>query len=124
MKNLIFVFVFSFGLTMLSGMFLHLDNFRMSEYNHSFGTIEKDSPVTHTFTIFNEAETPLLIKEVKTTCGCTVAEYTKEPIMSTEKGSITVKYNAAKKGKFSKPVKVYTNAQEDPIVLTIEGEVR
>ncbi len=107
-------------------------NFRMIEGNavmswakmaHDFGRIEKDVPVTAQFSFENTGSEPITILEAKGSCGCTVANYTREPIEPGAFGEVTATYNAAKLGAFTKTVTVTASASEGPIVLKITGEV-
>jgi len=51
-----------------------------------YGTIEQHSDGTRLFTFTNEGNAPLLITKVKTSCGCTVPTYSKEPILPSKTG--------------------------------------
>ena len=91
---------------------------------HDFGTIkEADGPVTHTFKVKNEGDAPLIITRVTTTCGCTVPEYTKEPIASGQTGDIKVTYTPSGSIPFNRPITVYSNGKAGSSVLTIKGVV-
>lgn len=94
-----------------------------AETQFDFGTIEKGTPVTHSFEFRNSGDAPLLISNVKTSCGCTVSAYPKEPIMPGESEKIKVTYNAAKSGLFNKKVTVLSNADKTNYSLSIKGEV-
>lgn len=100
-----------------------LAGFAWTETVHNFGTIKIGEPVTHEFTFTNSGEAALLITSVKASCGCTVAEYSKESIPSGGKGFVKATYNAAKAGAFSKTVTINANTGDEAIVLTIKGEV-
>lgn len=89
----------------------------------SLGKIAQGKPAEIEFSFKNEGNSPVLITEVKPSCGCTVANYTKEPILPGKSGKITATFNAAAKGAFSKNVTVITNAETNPKVLTFNGEV-
>jgi archaellum component FlaG (FlaF/FlaG flagellin family) len=92
---------------------------------HDFGTIPQDVPATYTFTVVNEGNKPLLIKNVKPSCGCTATDYTKEPIAPGESGYVKASYNAHNPGYFSKTVVVTTNDDENPrLMLRLKGEVQ
>lgn len=93
------------------------------ELSHDFGVIKQGIPVTHEFEFTNEGSAPLLISNVKTSCGCTVSEYPKEPIMPGKSEMINVEYNSARTGKFNKKVTVLSNADQASYVLAISGEV-
>ena len=92
---------------------------------HDFGSFEEEiGPVTHEFKFFNTGNEPLLITNVRTTCGCTASEYTREPIAPNDSGSVKVTYNPkGRPGRFSKPVYVTTNASEGRETLHIKGVV-
>lgn len=92
--------------------------------SHDFGSVEKGQPVTAEFSFENEGSEPLVITEVKTSCGCTVGEYPKDPIAPGKTGIIKATYNAAKPGAFTKTVKVFTNDSTEPLLLTLRGEVK
>jgi len=83
--------------------------------NHNFGTIkEEDGTVEYTFKFKNNGNQPLLINTVRSSCGCTVAEWSKEPIPPGSEGSIKVGYNPLRRpGAFRKSITVVSNAREN-----------
>lgn len=92
---------------------------------HEFGEIEKGKPASYEFTFTNTTKETVLITNVKPSCGCTAANYTKTPIKPGEKGSITATYNAASPGNFTKTVTVTTSEEgAAPKVLIIKGKVK
>ncbi|MBX2968624.1 MAG: DUF1573 domain-containing protein [Cyclobacteriaceae bacterium] len=97
--------------------------FVWDETVYDFGKIKLNEPVAHEFTFTNAGDEPLLIAAVKASCGCTVTEYTKDPIPSGGKGYVKATYNAAKAGVFSKTVTITANTSESTVLLTIKGEV-
>lgn len=90
---------------------------------HEFGTILWKNPVTATFKITNEGDKPLVISNVTTSCGCTVADWTKEPIQPGQTGTVSSTFDAKAIGHFQKSVGIYCNASTKPIYLAIRGEV-
>jgi hypothetical protein len=91
---------------------------------HDFGDLEKGKPVTHAFTFTNTSKETILITNVKPSCGCTAANYTKTPIKPGGKGSVEATYNAATPGNFQKTITVTTNQEgAAPKVLIIKGNV-
>ena len=94
-----------------------------SESSFNFGKIKMGTPVTHEFNFVNNSETPLVITSVQASCGCTVTEYTKDPVPQGGRGYVKATYNAAKEGVFSKSVTVNTNLNQEPLKLMILGEV-
>lgn len=91
---------------------------------HNFGKFSEKSPiVSTTFAFTNVGETPLVINQAVASCGCTVPEYTKEPIQPGQKGEIKVTYNGTGKfpGHFKKSITVRTNGKVEMTRLYIEG---
>ena len=93
------------------------------EYMHDYGTIQKDSDGTWTFKFKNLGDQAILINRVRSTCGCTVPEWPREPIEPGDTGTITVRYNTASTGTFLKSVVVYSTAANSPVKLQIKGKV-
>ncbi len=87
------------------------------------GKIEQGKPVTVEFEFTNPSMVPLMITSVRPNCGCTVADYPKEPVAPGQSGKIVVTYNAASSGAFAKSTTVTTNAAEGSVSLLIKGEV-
>lgn len=94
-----------------------------TETTLDFGKIEQGKPVTAEFEFKNPSMVPLIISSVRPTCGCTIADYPKEPVQPGKSGKIAVTYNAASSGFFQKSIVVTTNATEGNISLIIKGEV-
>ena len=90
-----------------------------------FGTIrETDGRVSHTFTGVNRGDSPLVILDVVTTCGCTVPDFSKKPILPGEKTQITVTYDPANRpGSFTKELWVYSSEKRKIATLTVQGSV-
>ncbi|WP_340154061.1 DUF1573 domain-containing protein [uncultured Marivirga sp.] len=85
------------------------------ESNHDFGDITQGDVVEHIFKFENTGKQPLIISNVKTTCGCTVPSFPKgEAIAPGEKGEITVKFNSrGKMGRQNKIVRIVSNIGEE-----------
>jgi hypothetical protein len=97
--------------------------FKFNEEKHDFGKIPQGTPVTTVFTFVNVGTDPLILTEVKPTCGCTIADFTKTPVKKGEKGKITITYNAAVAAPFNKTIVVTSNAKTPQKYLNIIGEV-
>lgn len=91
---------------------------------HDFGEIPQGKPVSVEFAFTNAGETPLLIADVATSCGCTASDYSKEPIAPGKSSKIKVTYNAANMGAFTKSITVNFSDTEAKKVLTIKGTVK
>jgi hypothetical protein len=96
--------------------------FSTDEFN--FGKVNEGDNVTHTFVVENRGKSDLIIKTVRTSCGCTVANYEKKPIKKGELGNIELKLNTlGKSGKVVKTATVISNAIPDTKEIRLIGEV-
>jgi len=107
----------------LTSMDAAIGEFKFVEETHDYGTIPQNKPASYDFTFSNSGDAPLIISEVVPSCGCSVAEFTKTPVKPGETGKITVTYNAAAKGPFTKRFTVKSNTKTPVKVLTIKGTV-
>lgn len=97
--------------------------FKFTEEKHDFGKIPQGTPVTTIFEFTNVGQEPLILTEVRPTCGCTIADYTKTPVLKGAKGTIKITYNAAVASAFNKTIVVTSNAKTPTKYLNIIGEV-
>lgn len=90
-----------------------------------FGTIlETDGRVSHTFTAENVSKEPLVILDVVTSCGCTVPEFSKQPVLPGAKTQITVTFDPTNRpGAFDKELWVYSSQRQKIATLNIRGNV-
>lgn len=93
---------------------------------HHFGSIWHAEKVTYAYTFKNSGTEPLIIKDVKTSCGCTKPTYPKEPIAPGEAGEVEVTYNSVgKQGGQRATIRVITNDAIQPeTVLKLLGTVK
>jgi len=122
MKRLGFILI-CVSFSLLS--FTQKASIKFEKMSHDFGKISEDKGyATYVFSFTNIGNSPLVINNVQASCGCTTPTWTKEPIQSGKKGSITVSYNPlGRPGAFTKSITVFSNAAEDQVVLMINGEV-
>jgi hypothetical protein len=92
---------------------------------HDFGTMKEEAgTATYNFKFVNTGGTPLIIQNVRATCGCTAPNWTREPIPPGGNGFVAATYNpAGRPGAFSKYLYVDSNSDQGSIRLTIKGEV-
>lgn len=99
---------------------------KFDKTTHNFGSFSEKNPVvTHSFTFTNVGEQPLVVNQAIASCGCTVPEFTKEPIAPGGRGEIKVTYNGEGKfpGHFKKSITVRTNGSVEMTRLYIEGDM-
>ncbi len=91
-----------------------------------FGPFQKGQPQTKAMTVTNiSPDEYLVIKQVKSSCHCTSAEFSSEPIAPGKTGTILIKHNAEEVGEFLRIVSISTNF--DPVnfvMVSVSGEVK
>lgn len=88
-----------------------------------YGTIEKGSDGVRVFEFTNTGNAPLIISNVKSTCGCTVPKKPDGPILPGETGKIEVKYDTNRVNPIRKTITVTSNADTPTVALKIKGLV-
>ena len=86
-----------------------------------FGKFPMQEKKEHRFALSNTGSNVLAVQDVITSCGCTKAEYSKEPVRPGGTLEVKVIYEADEPGRFNKSITVYCNAKESPLQLTIRG---
>lgn len=94
------------------------------ETEYDFGTIKQGEVVNHTFTFTNTGASPLIIENASATCGCTVPQWTTEPVAPGRKGEIKVQFNSTgKSGQQQPTVTVRANTQPNIVRVAMKGNV-
>lgn len=88
-----------------------------------YGKITKGDNGERTFIFTNIGDKPLVIKNIQSSCGCTVPKKPEQPIMPGEKGEIKVSYDTKRVGGFSKMITIFSNAKNPRKVIKIKGFV-
>lgn len=91
---------------------------------HNFGTIKEGERVTYEFAFTNTGKSPLLIQSAEGSCGCTVADYPREPVAPGKEGVMKVIFSSAgKQGHQEKEVAISANTLRSIYHLYIQAEV-
>ncbi len=92
---------------------------------HDFGDVSiSDGPLSCTFTVKNIGKEPIAIYEVVTSCGCTDASWTREPLQPGKTGTISATYkNEDGPVPFDKTLTVYIAGVGKPVILRLRGVV-
>lgn len=98
---------------------------KFEKTTHNFGTFSADEVQKVEFTFTNTGDKPLIIQQVFTSCGCTVADYTKTEIQPGGKGTVTATFNGKglTNGNVHKVITVRSNASNSIVRLYIEGNM-
>lgn len=90
---------------------------------HDYGTVTKGGDGTCEFKFKNTGIEPLILSNVSSSCGCTVPEWPREPILKGKSASIKVKYDTNRPGPINKTVTVMSNGKVTSVQLRIIGNV-
>lgn len=128
MKRITFLLTLVLGIVftsfnLVSAQTNNKSEFKFENESHDFGKLTHNVPVTHVFTFTNTGTEPLIISEVRPSCGCSVAEFSKTPVKPGDTGTISVKFDAAAKGPFTKHLTIRSNTKTPIKTLVIKGEV-
>ena len=97
--------------------------FQTEEYD--FGVVkEEGGAISHEFVFVNTGQAPLVISQVKASCGCTTPSWSKEPVAPGDTGMVVAQYNPLNRpGTFRKAITVTSNATPATRSLYIKGAV-
>ena len=87
------------------------------------GEVEFQVPRKFGLGFTNKGDKPLVLKNVKASCGCMDVSFPKTPIAAGSRGEIAVTFDAKLLGSFYKEVEVLTDASDEPTYIAIQGTV-
>ena len=103
---------------------VNIAKFEFDEKIKTFDDIKEGEKVEVEYKFRNVGNSPLLITSAKSTCGCTVPEFPKDPIAPGDSSSIKVKFDSENRPGFqTKPISILANTYPNKTVLTLEGRV-
>ena len=98
--------------------------FKFDDTKHNFGMVREGELVHMDYTFTNSGTAPIIITEVKVTCGCTVVDFPKTPIKPGEKGVIKISFDTVgKMDRQDRTVDIISNVAGDPVKLRFKGVV-
>ncbi|MEQ8519968.1 MAG: DUF1573 domain-containing protein [Cytophagales bacterium] len=98
--------------------------FDFDKIEHDFGEVSEGNIASHEFTFTNKGSAPIIIQNVRASCGCTTPYWTREPVLPGQEGKIKASYNSkGRPGVFNKTITITSNADEPSKRLTIKGNV-
>ncbi|MDG1375374.1 MAG: DUF1573 domain-containing protein [Flavobacteriaceae bacterium] len=88
-------------------------NITFDKTEHDFGQIMNGTPVETVFSYTNSGKSPLVVTDIKSTCGCTVPQgWNREPLMPGASSQFSVKFNGKGANKVSKTITMTTNTEK------------
>ncbi|MCO6496595.1 MAG: DUF1573 domain-containing protein [Chitinophagaceae bacterium] len=121
--RVVFLAIFAFVSTSLFAQPKVSELAKFSTENYNFGKIKQGVPVTATITVTNISKEPLIIEQASPSCGCTVSDYTKEPIAPGKTGTIKAVFDAKALGPINKTITVKLANAQDVKFVKLSGEV-
>lgn len=91
---------------------------------HDFRNVDYLEPVSTYFYLTNTGDKNFKISKIISSCGCTVPKWNRNEVHPGKKDSILVEFAADQKGKFYRNIHVYSNAEDSPHILYIQGTVK
>jgi len=99
--------------------------FKFETETHDFGTVTEGPKYEYEFKFTNTGKEPLIINNVRASCGCTTPVWPREPIPPGQESTIKAVYNSkGRPGKFNKAITISSNATTPSKVLYIKGNVQ
>jgi hypothetical protein len=97
----------------------------VSETQHDFGKVNEGDKVDYTFTFVNKGSSNLIIKDIKTSCGCTAALLSVDNLAPGQEGTLKVELDTKNRsGKMSRTVTINSNDPKEPSkILTIYADI-
>jgi len=102
---------------------LNAQEFKFEAEVIDYGKVDKGSDGSKVFVFKNIGDQPLIIKNIQSSCGCTVPKKPENPIMPGKIGEIKVSYDTKRVGGFSKAITIFSNAKNARKVIKIRGIV-
>ena len=130
MRNIVLLFVMIFGFSLMSmaqseeKKTTNGPEITFEETVFDYGEIMLNGDGTHEFEFTNTGNEPLILSRPRSSCGCTVPTWPRQPILPGDKEKIKVTYNTNRAGAFNKSVTILSNAKNSSsVVLRIKGKV-
>lgn len=115
------VLLFGLTLTNVCGLAQQLT---AQEPQYDFGVIREGEVVAHTFSYKNTDDKPLVVHDVRLTCGCTAVHWDKAPLMAGDSARVTIRFDShGKLGRQRKIITLIANATNAPVRLQLLGTV-
>jgi len=102
----------------------NLPDIKFEEEMHDFGRITQGEKVSFAFKFLNTGKSNLIITSAAGSCGCTVPEWPKEPILPGKEGKINVVFSSeGKSGIQEKSINIVTNCEPSTRVVKIKTDI-
>ena len=89
-----------------------------------FGRMHEGEIAEKPLQLVNESATPIVIRQVERTCGCTTLEFENQPLMPGERRQMMLRFDA--RGEWGwqlKLLRLYLNEGSKPLRLYVEADI-
>ena len=111
------------GLLALVAMGANAQDIAIQNKGIDCGQVLFKHPLTTQFVMKNSGTKPLIIRDVRTSCGCTAVSYPRGSVAPGATFTVSAVYDAKTLGHFNKQIAVFSNASADPFMLSVKGVV-
>lgn len=102
----------------------NLPDIKFEEEEHDFGRITQGEKVSFAFKFTNTGKSNLIVTSAAGSCGCTIPEWPKEPILPGKEGKVNVIFTSeGKSGTQEKSITIVTNCEPSTRVVKIKTEI-
>ncbi len=95
----------------------------LDKLEYDYGTMYQNSDGNMYFVYTNDGQEPLIFSRVKSSCGCTIPKWSRQPLLPGQSDTMKVRYDTKRLGSFHKSITISSNASEPKVVLKIKGKV-
>ncbi len=101
-----------------------LPDMKFEEETHDFGRITQGEKVAYAFRFKNTGGSNLIVSSAHGSCGCTIPEFPKKPILPGEEAVIDVVFaSEGKSGIVEKSVTIVTNCEPSTKIIYIKANI-
>jgi len=102
---------------------LDLPVLSLHKTEHDFGSLKRNEKARYKFTYKNTGNSPLVVSDVRSSCSCTIPDWTKTPIPPGNEGELLIDYDTSKPGRFNKVLLLFSNGKIGTYKVVIKGNV-
>ena len=95
----------------------------IEEHSHSFGKVRKGETVAHTFYLTNQTADTLRVKDIVSSCDCTVGEISSRVIPPSMRYEMTVRFSDTIPGEFFRVVRLNFEDNHREVEFDLTGEI-
>lgn len=88
------------------------------------GDVQRRQTYTLKYPFTNTGDRPVVLDNVRTDCGCTAPDWSRDPILPGDASVIVLEFTPTSKGRHRKKARVWIRDEKRPVTLSFEAIVR